>query len=100
MLTVARTPEEKAADEKLTEAIELVTQVYNPDLNMGILTDYIVIAAYQGFDADGDDETHVTMHPRDGSLPLYRIMGLLDYSQAHERGTVASADNVGEDDGD
>lgn len=86
-----RKPKEKTADEALTEAISAVVQAYEYGPDLGILTDYIVIAAFQGFEADGDDETHIMAHPRDGSLPVYRIMGLVDYAQAHERGIVAAA---------
>lgn len=91
---MSRTPEERNADEALTTEVDRVVRTYSPELDLGILTDYVVIAAFQGFDADGEDETYVTLHPRDGNLPIYRIMGLLDYSQAHERGIVAAAEPV------
>lgn len=95
-----RTKEQKEADEALREALVGVTAAYYGDMQLGILTDFIVIAAYAGFDEDGDDESHVMLHPAEGSMPMYKIMGLLQYSKAREDAAVMGVGDDGREDGD
>lgn len=79
---VSRSPEEKEADDRLTLAIEHWLRVNKDDGSAchdgvpRVLTDYIVFTATQGWKPDGD---MVTGHPfivRDGSMPMYRLVGL------------------------
>lgn len=78
-----RTPEQKAADEALTEAIEGVWRAYDPDDDdPGLLTDYLVIAVRRGFDAEGDSWTSVGSFSRDDSVPAHTQLGLLEQRRA------------------
>jgi hypothetical protein len=86
---MGRSDEQKAADEALTAAIQQVRTAYYPDEgDPGILTDYYVMSAWQGWSEEGEGFTSMMSTPRDGDLPLYRILGLLDYGLAAAEGDV------------
>lgn len=80
---MARTPEQQAADEALTQAIEAVTQAYDPEGAMAgfILGEYVVVSSRQGWDDDGDGITSVGTMFRDGDVPTHRALGLLAYAR-------------------
>lgn len=80
-----RTPEQKAADEALTAAIEAVWDAYADDPDRGVLTDYTVVGACAGFDEDGDRLTLVGAFTRDGNVPIHVQIGLLEYRLARLR---------------
>lgn len=84
----SRTDEQQAADADLTTAIEAVNRAYFGD-EARLLTDYVVVFAEQSWDDDGDQITAVGVNPRDGDLPIYRTLGLLDYAQARARQRLA-----------
>lgn len=47
-----------------------------------MLTEYLVIAAVQGIDSDGDASTGISfMFPADSEMPLYRMLGLIDFAK-------------------
>lgn len=80
---MARTDDQKAADEQVTAALENWLRAYeldgSTDKESGprVLTDYVVFMATQGFTQDGDT---ITGHPyilRDMAMPLYRALGLV-----------------------
>lgn len=77
----------KDATTQLEDAIRAKLATY--DTGGGILTDWIVIAAQQGFDEDGDATTSVGLLLPNDSFPMYRILGLLDYAATVERAHVA-----------
>lgn len=58
----------------------------------GILTDWITIAAEQNFDDDGDGTTRIAVFLADGSFPLYRIIGLLEYALVRYKAQLALAE--------
>lgn len=74
---MARTDEQKAADEALTAAILKCREAYGAD-NQYLLTDYMVLTAETRFDEDGDQITAYTRIYREGDMPWYRILGLID----------------------
>lgn len=76
-------------DEQLHEAIRAKVASLESG---GILTDWITIAAEQNFDEDGDGITRVATFIADGSLPMYRIIGLLEYALTRYRALVATAE--------
>lgn len=80
-----RTPEQQAADEALTTALEAVWDIYADDPDRGVLTDYIVVGACAGFDEDGDRWTSVGAFTRDNSVPIHIQIGLLEYRLARLR---------------
>jgi hypothetical protein len=54
-----------------------------------MLTDYVVIAAMQGIDDDGDPCTGITFAlPHDSEMPIYRILGLVDFFRQRIRKMV------------
>lgn len=92
---MARTPEQKAADEQLGAAIEAALAAHG--LKTGVTSDYIVVAAQQHFGDDGVQRTNIArLVPGDG-VPHYRLMGLLDYALTHYRTDICFADEDEED---
>ncbi|MET8430143.1 hypothetical protein [Nocardia sp. NPDC004860] len=86
---MARTPEQKAADEALTAAIEHAMRVYFDDGDdPGLLMDYTVIAARGGIDDEGDRWTSVVTLTRDDNVPGYIQIGLLDSRLSYLRGSI------------
>jgi hypothetical protein len=83
-----RTAEQKAADEQLRAAIDATSRAYGND--GGVLTDFVVIAARQSWDDDGDEITYYQTLLPDGVLPIHRILGLADYVSTRYRRQVAA----------
>ncbi|MFJ3083021.1 hypothetical protein ACIPJG_25155 [Streptomyces halstedii] len=83
--------EEKAAYQRLEAAVEEVCRLEG---YQGVLTEWVVIAASQRFDEDGDGITQVgTLLPGGGgAIPHHRVMGLLDFIQARMRAEAARDD--------
>lgn len=76
-----RTPEQREADENLTDAIDRVLKTVGFEENF-IMSDYLVIAVQSRLDSDGDNETAYSFLYRDGSLPWHTILGLLEVAKA------------------
>ncbi len=90
---MSRTPEQRAADDALTAAIEAVWAAYDDDdPDRGVLTDFVVIGARAGFDSDGDRWTSVGTFTRDNSVPLHVQLGLLEYRGTRIRAIVNDPD--------
>ncbi|MFD6490685.1 hypothetical protein [Streptomyces sp. NPDC060188] len=85
-------PELKAAYRRLEEAIEEVCRLEEFE---GVPIEWVVIAASQRFDDDGDGISQVgTLLPGGGgSVPHHRLMGLVDYVQTRLRAVAASDDD-------
>jgi hypothetical protein len=81
---VSRTPEQRKADDNLTEAIDAVRKAYDchGEIDGFLMTDYVVIYAAQKYDKDGDSLTALGIMPRDADVPLYRLMGMGEYAVA------------------
>lgn len=79
---MARTPEQKAADEALTEAIERVRRVYDTEAVTAGMTmmEYVVVHAAATWDEEGDGRTSVGVVYRDGDVPIHRAIGLLRHA--------------------
>lgn len=78
---MARTTEQIAADENLTEAINQALQAYGYEEDF-ILTDYMVIAAQTKLDEDGDQTSAYAYLYRDSSMPYHKILGLMEVARA------------------
>ncbi len=89
-----RTPEQVAADQALTDAITAVRAAYDPDVDTGVLTEYIVVSAWSTWDSDGDGVSTIMSTPMDGDVPLHRLLGLLDYSLARYRSAITEDTDV------
>ncbi|MBX4168058.1 hypothetical protein K3M35_05175 [Rhodococcus sp. DMU2021] len=74
-----RTPEQIAADDALTAAIENHQAAYHDD-NEGVLTDYLVIAGRTFWDDDGDQVEAVYLTVRDDSVSLSKQLGLVEFA--------------------
>lgn len=83
-----RTPEQVAADDTLTEAVQAVHDAYHGDDIKGILTDYVVVGKRIYFDDDGDRQEQICTHSRDAALTYSEILALLDYSQSRIRSEI------------
>ncbi len=83
---MARTPEQKAADERLEQAVKDALEAY--DLNTGALVDVLVLTAQTRFDEEGEQYTNVARLTL-GGMPHYRILGLLDFAQTAYRSDIA-----------
>jgi hypothetical protein len=83
-----RTPEQVAADDALTAAVEACLAAYggNPTY---VLMEYIVVATSTGWDDDGEQRTAVGVCHRDGDVPLHRCLGLAEYAATRYRATIA-----------
>lgn len=89
---MARTPEQVAADDALTAAINAVTEAYwSPDGSL--LTDYIVVGAWQSFDDEGAGTTRLGRLARDEGVPVYRQIGLLEQALIELRAYAMTGDD-------
>lgn len=80
----------KAAYANLEAAIAEAGRLQDFD---GLITEWVVVAAVQSYDDDGDVRVQVgTLLPVDGGVPYHRVMGLLDYSLTRCRAAVAVDD--------
>lgn len=78
-----RSPEQKAADERLRQAIWDVVKLMRPAEGQepseaaGVLTKYIVLAVQIRFDDDGDPTDSLNILFSDGSMLGYEAEGIL-----------------------
>ncbi|TBL44255.1 hypothetical protein EYA84_02095 [Verrucosispora sp. SN26_14.1] len=86
-----RTPDQVAADEALTAAIEQALHAYS-DGEPWVLTEYVVVTSQHRFDDDGEGLTAVGTLYRDGDVPLHRALGLVDYAAVRMRKPAAEDD--------
>ncbi|SBT64235.1 hypothetical protein GA0070622_1205 [Micromonospora sediminicola] len=89
---MSRTPEQVAADEALTAAIEQALLAYGPGDQAYILTEYVVVTSQQRFDEEGNGITAVGCINRDSDVPFHRILGLLEYAGTRTRRRIATDD--------
>jgi len=85
---MARTEEQKAADEALTAALEECHRVYFGADQGVIMTDYLAVVAHQGIVGDGTSKTVISTLVRDGDIPNYRVLGLIEYAHSAMRNGV------------
>lgn len=80
------------SDLDLTAALEAAirAKLADFDIGHGVLTDWLVIAAQQNFDDDGDPTTSVGVLLPTDSFPMYRILGLLDHATVRYRAELAA----------
>ena len=80
---MGRTPEQRAADEALREAIWNVIKLMRPredgepSESSGVLTKFIVLAVQVRFDDDGDPTDALNILFSDGSMLGYEAEGIL-----------------------
>lgn len=84
---MGQTPQ-READEQLAAAIDRASVAYFGHSGR-VVTEYVVVVARQGWDADGDPVSSVeTLHP-DGDLPYHRALGLVEYAATVYRTRIA-----------
>ncbi|NBE80326.1 hypothetical protein [Micromonospora rubida] len=81
---MSRTPEQVAADDTLTAAIEQTLAAYS-DGQPYVLTEYVVVTAQHSFADDGDSLTAIGCLSRDSDVPLHRMLGLVEYASTRLR---------------
>ncbi|MGY2019386.1 hypothetical protein [Nocardia gipuzkoensis] len=89
---MTRTPEQKAADDALTAAIEAVQAAYDDDPIEGVLTAYIVIAKRRWWEEDDAGVTSITSISKDNALPVDEMLGLAEYAAVMYRDEISSSD--------
>ncbi|MBF6291817.1 hypothetical protein IU454_08060 [Nocardia farcinica] len=82
-----RTPEQIAADDALTAAIEAVQRAYDDELQ-GVLTGYVVLAKRRYWDESGDGYTAVTSIAKDSAMPVDEQLGLVEYASTLYRAEI------------
>lgn len=82
MELMARTPEQIAADDALTEAIQNAWVAFAPDTQTGLLMEYVVLARRRTFDDDGEPLTSNILMPRDQDVPMDLLIGLANHAAA------------------
>jgi hypothetical protein len=84
----SRTPEQVAADEALTAAIEQALAAYGDGVP-SVLSEYVVVTSQHRFDDEGDGLTAVGCLYRDGDVPTHRALGLIEYAATRMRKEIA-----------
>jgi hypothetical protein len=87
-----RTPEQEAADEQLRAAIDQVTRAYDLIDDGSIIADYVVVGAAQRLDEEHGDETQMFYAMPGGTMPHYRVIGLLRAELAYLERDVSEGD--------
>jgi hypothetical protein len=87
------TPEQKAANEKLEEAIKEVVKAYSMISESAVITDYMVIGETIGFHADEDTSTGVFLAFRGGRIRNSVALGLFDLGYDHYKATMEPVDD-------
>lgn len=87
---MSRTPEQIAADEALTEAVDRAMKAYGADPEH-LLIDYVVIAARRYWDDEGDACTGYAVLLRDSDLAVHQVAGLLRYGDGQVAQWLAEA---------
>ena len=91
---MARTPEQRQADDELTAAIEKVKAAYyTAESSPTVMTEYVVVAAARGFDEDGDSFTTVATISKNSDVPLHHLIGLCEYAAAGFKAMVNTPDD-------
>ena len=85
---MTRTPEQKAADEGLNEAIHACMKAEGQE-DLGVVVDHMVIVATANF--EGDDSLSSISFFSGGDIPYYRMLGMLDFIATGIRAKIAAA---------
>lgn len=91
---MSRTPEQIAADDALSAAIDDVWHAYYPESEKGILLEYVVLARSRSFDEEGDALTAHAMMPRDGEVPIDLMLGMTEYACTRLRKRIAEDEDA------
>lgn len=86
-----RNPEQIAADDALTAAIEHTMAVYFPDDNDGVMTEYVVLVRSRNWNDGGRSVTASTMLARDNDVPPDLMLGMTEYASTRLRRDIAGA---------
>lgn len=87
-----RTPDQVAADEMLREAVGVVAIAYGDGLPW-VPLEYVTVYSMHRFDDEGDALTAVGTAIDSGSVPIHRLLGLLEYASSRYRKTIMTDDD-------
>lgn len=82
------TPEEKAAHDVLTDAIEAVVRAQGNRSEAWVASEYVVVHAAHRFEGD-DTYTAVGVIYRADDVPMHRALGLLEFASTRLRKIIA-----------
>lgn len=86
---MSRTPEQVAADDALTAAIEAAERAYHGDDSEGVLVSYVVIAKRKFWDSDGAGVTAISSINKDSDVSMDELLGLVEYASTRYRAEIA-----------
>ncbi|AHH22092.1 hypothetical protein NONO_c73360 [Nocardia nova SH22a] len=84
-----RTPEQIAADDQLTAAIEAACAAYS-DAPEGVLTKYVVLTQRSYWNDDGDHVTACDRLPMNGEVPTPDVLGMIEFASTVLRHEIAT----------
>jgi hypothetical protein len=90
---VTFTPEQKAANEQLEDAIKEVVKAYDMMGEGRVITDYMVIGETIGFHDDEDTSSGVFLAFRGGRIRNSVALGLFDLGYDHYKATMEPVDD-------
>ena len=82
MVNETRTEEQIAADNNLTDAITKCLQAYSDGDYDFVLSDYAILMTASRINDDNEVETSYPTLLRDGDLPWYKVIGLIEMHRA------------------
>lgn len=89
-----RTPQQLAADEQLREAAKAITAAYASD-RAWVPMEYVLVYSMQSWDDEGDARTAVGTAVDSGTVPIHRLLGLLEYAATRYRKLINEDDDDG-----
>lgn len=87
-----RTPEQIAADDQLRVATRAIAEAYGDGLPW-VPMEYVLVYSMQRWDDDGDALTAVGTAIDSGSVPIHRLLGLVNYAAARYRRLISEDDD-------
>jgi hypothetical protein len=90
-----KTEAQVAAEQRLLEAIEEAIRVYAGDNSSLVLGDYAVLTTVQTLTEEGILITRYPIFLRDGDMPWYRILGLLEMAKLQTAEQATDTNNNG-----
>jgi hypothetical protein len=90
-MAAERTAEQVAADQQLEDATKAVCEAYG-DGDPWVPMEYVLVYSMQRWDDEGDALTAVGTAIDSGSVPIHRLLGLVEYAAVRYRGLIAEGE--------
>lgn len=89
---MALTPEQQTADAQLRAAIEACVKAFGLADNHELIVDYVVTGVAVSLDDEHQGESQMFSIMPGGTMPTYRLLGLLRQAQVYYEHEVASSE--------